>query len=173
MKVQENRTIDQDGNVLCNLNAAVYAMNCGADVRYIQLQEIDEPEMTRFNENCRRFGLETRMHKNTVNHEENHELWRYDSAYDNLNLLDYFLSKCPQEEKYIERVKFEVQLYEHYNMTRLLRCMIWLVDYMTENEMFWGLGRGSSVSSYLLFLIELHMVDSVKYELDVNEFLKW
>lgn len=173
MKVQENRTIDQDGNVKCNLNAVVYALNCGADITYIQLNDMDSPERDRFNASCERFGLDYRMVERTINHDQNHELWRYDEAYDKINLLDYFLQRCPQEDKYIERVKYEVQLYENFNMTKLLRCMIWLVDFMNENSIFWGLGRGSSVSSYLLYLIELHLVDSVKYELDVNEFLKW
>lgn len=173
MRVQQNRTIDQDGNVFCDLNAIVYALNCGADVTYIQVHDMDEIERARFNQNCEKYGLSHRMIERRIIHDQNHELWRYDEAYDKINLLDFFLNKCPQEEQYIERVKYEVQLYEQYNMTKLLRCMIWLVDYMTENSIFWGLGRGSSVSSYLLYLIELHLVDSVKYELDVNEFLKW
>lgn len=173
MKVQENRTIDQDGNVLCNLNAVVYAMNCGADITYIQLQDMDSTERDRFNMSCQRFGIDAHMVERTVNHDHNHELWRYDDVYDKINLLDYFLERCPPEPARIERVKYEVQLYEEFHMTKLLRCMIWLVDYMQENSIFWGLGRGSSVSSYLLYLIELHMVDSVLYELDVKEFLKW
>ena len=108
----------------------------------------------------------------TIEHDKNHELWRYDPVYDNINLREYFLQKCTSDEAR-ERVMYEIDLFEHYNMTKLLRCMIWLVDYMEEHNIFWGLGRGSSVASYCLFLIDLHMVDSLKYKLDVNEFLKW
>jgi DNA polymerase III alpha subunit len=43
---------------------------------------------------------------------------------------------------------------------------------MKERNIVWGVGRGSSVASYVLFLIGTHKVDSVKYELDFNEFLK-
>ena len=109
----------------------------------------------------------------TIDHDRNHQLWNYDIAYDNLNLNDYLVSKSDKSELAIERIKYELQLYEFYNMTRLLRCMIWLVDYMKENNIFWGIGRGSSVSSYCLYLIDLHMIDSIKYDLDVNEFLKY
>ncbi|EHU8780942.1 hypothetical protein N0S44_000172 [Escherichia coli] len=172
MKVQGNRFISPNGDVKCNLNAVVYAINCGVDIQYLQLQEIDEPERLKFNDNCKKFGLEQRMLDYTIEHDKNHELWRYDPVYDNINLRDYFLEKCTSDEAR-KRVEYELDLYEYYNMTKLLRCMIWLVDYMEENKIFWGLGRGSSVASYCLFLIGLHMVDSLKYDLDVNEFLKW
>ena len=134
--------------------------------------EDDESERLKFNDNCRKFGLEERMLDYEIDHEKNHELWNYDAVYDKLNLKEFFLSKCDSEEGR-ERVLYELNLYEEYNMTKLLRCMIWLVDYMEEKQIFWGLGRGSSVASYCLFLIGLHLVDSVKYDLDVHEFLKW
>lgn len=172
MKVQGNRYISQDGDVKCNLNAVVYAINCGTDIQYIQLQDIDEPERLKFNDNCKKFGLEQRMLDYTIEHNLNHELWKYDPMYDTLNLKEFFLQKCKTPEAE-QRVLYELELYETYNMTKLLRCMIWLVDYLEEHNIFWGLGRGSSVASYCLYLIGLHLVDSVKYDLDVNEFLKW
>lgn len=172
MKVQGNRYINQDGEVYCNLNAVVYAMNCGADLKYLKLMEMDEFEREKFNDNCKKFGLEYRMLDYTIEHDKNHELWKYDPSYDNINLEEYFLNLCETDEQK-QRVLQELSLYEHYNMTKLLRCMMWLVDYLEEHKIFWGLGRGSSVSSYCLFLLGLHLVDSLKYELDVNEFLKW
>lgn len=172
MIVNENRSISPDGDVRCNLNAVVYAMNCGADIQYLQLMDLVESERDIFNENCKKFGFEKRMLNYEINHDNNHELWKYDPAYDNINLMDFFISKCTSD-KAKERVKYELELYEYYNMNKLLRCMIWLVDYMESNDIFWGLGRGSSVSSYCLFLLGLHLVDSLKYDLDVNEFLKW
>ncbi|AZU98297.1 hypothetical protein BZF66_04945 [Salmonella enterica] len=172
MKVQGNRYINQDGEVYCNLNAVVYAMNCGSDLQYLKLMEMDEFEREKFNDNCKKFGLEYRMLDYTIEHDKNHELWRYDPAYDNINLEEYFLNLCETDAQK-QRVLEELSLYEQYNMTKLLRCMMWLVDYLEEHNIFWGLGRGSSVSSYCLFLLGLHLVDSLKYELDVNEFLKW
>lgn len=172
MNVQRNRDINENGDVLMDLNAAVYALNCGADIRYIQLDDNNKKEIDVFNLNCKKFGLENRMFDYRVDHDRNHEIWKYDPAYDKINLEEYFLSLCESEEAK-KRVLYELSLYESYNMTKLLRCMIWLVDYMQEHDIFWGLGRGSSVSSYCLYLIGLHLVDSIKYDLDVNEFLKW
>jgi DNA polymerase III alpha subunit len=50
--------------------------------------------------------------------------------------------------------------------------MIYLVDVMRENSVVWGVGRGSSVASYVLYLIGVHKIDSVKYNLDFKEFFK-
>jgi hypothetical protein len=96
--------------VKCNLNAVVYAINCGADIQYLQLQEIDEPERLKFNDNCKKFGLEQRMLDYTIEHDKNHELWRYDPVYDNINLRDFFLQKCTSDEAR-KRVEYELDLY--------------------------------------------------------------
>jgi DNA polymerase III alpha subunit len=50
--------------------------------------------------------------------------------------------------------------------------MIYLVAVMRENKIVWGVGRGSSVSSFLLYLAGLHSVNSVKYNLDIKEFIR-
>jgi len=172
MKVQKNRSVDPNGNVLLDLNAAVYSINAGCNIHDIQIQDLNLDEITLFNKHCAEFGFEERILNNEVNHENNHNLWKYDPSYDNINLEDYFLNLCSTEiEK--ERVLYELKLYKEYNMTKLLRCMLWLVHTFEENNIFWGVGRGSSVSSYCLYLIGLHMVDSIKYDLNVHEFLKW
>jgi DNA polymerase III alpha subunit len=35
----------------------------------------------------------------------------------------------------------------------------------------WGIGRGSSVSSYVLYVLGVHDVDSYAYDLDIGDFL--
>ena len=62
--------------------------------------------------------------------------------------------------------------FEKRGMSDLLRYMIYLVDFMRENNIVWGVGRGSSVASYILYLIGIHSVDSMKYNLDWREFLR-
>ena len=57
-------------------------------------------------------------------------------------------------------------------MINLLRYMIYLVDFMRENGIVWGVGRGSSVASYVLYLIGVHKIDSIKFGLDWREFLR-
>jgi DNA polymerase III alpha subunit len=54
----------------------------------------------------------------------------------------------------------------------LLRYLKYLVDTLTSNNMIWGVGRGSSVASYVLYLLGVHRIDSMFYDLDVREFLR-
>lgn len=77
-----------------------------------------------------------------------------------------------QETPEWNRVCEELEAFEERGMIDLLRYMIYLVDFMRENNIVWGVGRGSSVASYILYLIGVHKIDSLKYELDWHEFLK-
>ena len=57
-------------------------------------------------------------------------------------------------------------------MIPMLKFLVYMVDQLKHNKILWGVGRGSSVSSYILYLIGIHKVDSLKYELDYKEFLR-
>lgn len=71
-----------------------------------------------------------------------------------------------------QRVYDELVAFDERGMFNLLRYMIYLVDFMHENKIVWGVGRGSSVASYVLYLIGVHRIDSLKYNLDWHEFLR-
>ena len=43
---------------------------------------------------------------------------------------------------------------------------------MRLNNVVWGLGRGSSTASYILYLLGVHKIDSLYYDLPIEEFLK-
>lgn len=97
--------------------------------------------------------------------------WLMPDAYKNMNLLMYF-NKFDLSKEQKDRVFEELTAYKERNMFQLLKFMIYLVDFMRERKIVWGVGRGSSVSSYVLYLIGIHKVDSFKYKLDWREFLK-
>ena len=87
------------------------------------------------------------------------------------NLVEMLYSMCTTPEQ-TDRVSKELELYIQHGMFDLLYYLKYLVDTMRENKIVWGVGRGSSVSSYVLFLIGIHKVDSLKYGLDISEFLR-
>lgn len=87
------------------------------------------------------------------------------------NLEEHLYSCCTTQEQK-DRVKLELELFNQHGMIKVLHALKYLVDFMRSNNIVWGLGRGSSVSSYCLYLIGLHKVDSIKYQLDIKEFLK-
>lgn len=71
-----------------------------------------------------------------------------------------------------QRVEMELSEYKARNLYPVIRVLIYIIDTMRKHNLVWGVGRGSSVSSYVLYLIGVHKVDSLKYNLDIKEFLK-
>lgn len=72
----------------------------------------------------------------------------------------------------IKRVLHELQLYEQHNAIDVLRVLIYIVNTLNESDVIWGVGRGSSVASYVLYLIGVHDIDSVQYQLEITDFLR-
>lgn len=97
--------------------------------------------------------------------------WHMPEAYTNLDLDLYFAQRVNSITE-AERVSLELSLFREHNMEQLLKFMVYLVDIMKENKIIWGVGRGSSVSSFLLFLVGLHSVNPIKYKLDIKEFIR-
>lgn len=92
--------------------------------------------------------------------------------YKDIDVYAYVMDKCRYGLDALDRVEEELALYEARNMYPVLQLMIYIVDTMRKSNIVWGVGRGSAVSSYVLFLIGIHKVDSIKYNLDIKEFLK-
>jgi DNA polymerase III alpha subunit len=101
----------------------------------------------------------------------NQKNWFMPEEYRNFDIVDFLLSQTQNEEQY-QRVITELELYIQYNMLEVLIYIKYLVDTMRTNKIVWGVGRGSSVASYVLYLIGIHKIDSIKYNLDIHEFLK-
>lgn len=70
------------------------------------------------------------------------------------------------------RVEMELDMFEERGLFPILQLLIYIIDKMRKHNLVWGVGRGSSVSSYLLYILGVHKVDSHKYRLDIKEFLK-
>lgn len=98
------------------------------------------------------------------------DIWFMPDSYKDLNLRDYCLQKCSNEIE-VERVNYELKIYNKKSLQNLLRYMIFLKDMATENNILLGVGRGSSVASFVLYLIGIHKVDPIKYNLNFDEFL--
>lgn len=71
-----------------------------------------------------------------------------------------------------QRVDMELTEYKARNLYPVLRVLIYIIETMRRNNLVWGIGRGSSIASYVLFLLGIHKVNSIKYNLDIKEFLK-
>ena len=97
--------------------------------------------------------------------------WFMPEEYKNMDISKYLQDKCNTQEE-LTRYFEEYAEFNKRGMLPLLRYMVYLVDFMKKNNIVWGVGRGSSVASYILYLIGVHRVNSIQFDLDWREFLR-
>lgn len=97
--------------------------------------------------------------------------WHMPPDYHELDIAKFVLDAC-QSQAELQRCGEELLLFQEKGLFGLLRYLKYLVDVMHENHVIWGVGRGSSVASYVLYKIGVHRIDSLYYELDPREFLR-
>ena len=97
--------------------------------------------------------------------------WFMPDKYKELDIAELVISRCTTPEQ-LQRCGEELLLYQERGLFNLLRYLVYVVDIMRDNRVIWGVGRGSSVSSYVLYLLGVHRIDSMYYDLDVSEFLR-
>ena len=98
--------------------------------------------------------------------------WFMPDEYKALDVYSFVMNKAGDDLAELERVEEELAQFKVRRMNNLLRYMIYLVDFMRENNIVWGVGRGSSVASYVLYLIGVHRINSIQYDLYWREFLR-
>jgi DNA polymerase III alpha subunit len=96
--------------------------------------------------------------------------WLIPQEYKNFDIEGFLIDQCPKENYH--RLVKELELYRKNNFIPMLRAIKYIVDTLRKNNIVWGVGRGSSVASYVLFLLGVHKIDSVKYNLPIEEFFK-
>lgn len=101
----------------------------------------------------------------------NQKTWFYPSTYAQFDIVAWLYAQCNTETE-TERVSAELVLFEKYKLQNLLIYLKFLVDTMRENNILWGVGRGSSVCSFVLYLIGVSKINPMTYGLDIHEFLK-
>ena len=101
----------------------------------------------------------------------NQSSWHMPKEYYKLDIAKWVLDQCKTEAE-LQRAGDELIKFQERNMFVLLQYLKYLVDTMRKNNVVWGVGRGSSVASFVLFLIGIHRINSLYYQLDIGEFLK-
>lgn len=97
--------------------------------------------------------------------------WYMPDEYKNFDIAKYVLDLCQTDEE-LQRVGKELLLYQERDMFPLLKYLKYLVDTMRLNNIVWGVGRGSSVASFVLFLLGVHRINSLYFDLAIEEFIK-
>ena len=130
-------------------------------VRYVQLaaDTFTRPVLETSNMSVLDYDLEQQRH------------WHMPAQYQQLDIAQHVLSLCETGAE-LQRCGQELLLYQERNLFPLLQYLAYLVDVMRDNHVIWGVGRGSSVASYVLYKLGVHRIDSLYYDLSVEEFLR-
>ncbi len=102
---------------------------------------------------------------------QNQHNWLMPEEYKQLDIAQHVIDLCETQPE-IQRAGEELLMFQERNLFNLLKYLKYLVDTMKSNDVIWGVGRGSSVASYVLYLLGVHRIDSMYYDLDPGEFLR-
>jgi len=97
--------------------------------------------------------------------------WYMPDKYYQIDVKKYLLDKCQTTEEQ-NRVNQEYVLFEKKKFIHILQFLIYFIDTLRAKNVVWGVGRGSSVASFCLFLIGVHKINPLLYNLDITEFLR-
>jgi len=102
--------------------------------------------------------------------------WNLPEKYKNLELLDLCIERLvalnKDNEKYFDRLYAEFEQILLKNMESFLKAIVFVTDIFRKHNIIFGLGRGSSCASLVLYLLDINKVDPVKYDISLTEFFK-
>ena len=115
----------------------------------------------------------TKIYKSQENIHDQQQInnWYMPQEYYAIDVKNYLLDKCQTQEER-DRVELEYKLFEEKKFIKVLQFLIYFIDTLRANSIVWGVGRGSSVASLCLFLIGVHKINPLQYNLNITEFLR-
>jgi DNA polymerase III alpha subunit len=122
------------------------------------------PAFIRYDEMAQQQSVEEWDHRCQAN-------WYMPDEYKNMDIAAHVLNLC-QTDAELQRCGQELMLFQERDLFNLLRYLVYLVDTMRKNKLIWGVGRGSSVASFVLYKLGVHKINSLHYDLDPAEFLR-
>ncbi|MDC1040379.1 hypothetical protein OAQ62_01140 [bacterium] len=167
--------LDKHNRYLSDENTGVEMLYRNIDINTTEFQNTDDVAM--YNENAEHFDIKKLQ---ILGEDDLDRINTYiiPQHYKELDVEEYIRRLVPNgvdgtdNAEASQRVEMELAMYKERGLYPILQVLIYVVDTLRKHNLVWGVGRGSSVASYLLHLIGVHKVDSVKYNLDIKEFLK-
>ena len=101
----------------------------------------------------------------------NQNNWFMPEEYINFDISKWVLEQCDGDTE-LQRAGEELMAFQERNLLPLLNFMYYLVETMKKHNIVWGVGRGSSVSSFVLYKIGINRINPLYYSLDFSEFLR-
>lgn len=97
--------------------------------------------------------------------------WKIPEEYLKLDLDSMILEKARAlGSSYESRAQQELIEIQKRNLGSLFRTLVYVIDTLKDTKTLWGVGRGSSCASLVLFILGLHKVDPVRFNIPLEEF---
>lgn len=163
--------INDNGFIQVSIEEIIDEILCGNKVTNIITD--NKAEIEKYIESCNTYSKKPTITVITPNKtlEDMAEKWRIPKEYLGIDVIEYIIKKCKDETE-IKRASDELLEYHKRDQLIILNVMIYLVDIMRENNVVWGIGRGSSVASFCLYLIGINKINPLQYDICYDEFFK-
>jgi DNA polymerase-3 subunit alpha len=158
--------INDNGSVQFEEDEALELLYQGIELKNISLVDDTFNTWVKFWNKTSDLSLE----KDEKSLEQRRNEWLF-VEFPEFDIRQELIERCKTQEE-INRINMEMDLFEERDLIPILRLMFYIVDVFRTNKVVFGVGRGSSVSSFVLFKIGIHKIDSIKYGLDIKDFLK-
>ncbi len=171
-----DRVLWYDGDSTINEESLMRMVKCGESTGGLFVDAItsDIEQYNTYVDKDKKIGIKEGISPLTYD-------WVIPDEYKNIDMREYVIEKLAGSTRRLsdsefceraERVLVELDLYKKLDLIDVLRTLIFVINTLIENNVVWGVGRGSSVASYILYLIGVHDIDSFKYGLNIEEFLR-
>lgn len=164
-------TLFEDGSIEVDPSFVTSFVLKGVPLDKINVTEVTE-EIEKFNRfSSQKIGKKEKLGDISFN-------WSLPDRYKYMNVEEYLLNlseKIVKDNLYEERLNrlaIEIELFKSLQLDDVLKVIIFVTDEFKSKNITWGVGRGSSCSSYILFLIGLHDIDPVFYDIEIHDFLR-
>lgn len=172
--------INEYGDVIVDRDSAVNYLLMGIDISGISIDDDDEVDLYHHTTNTidpmgtefptinttKSYSMEPDKHLRRLS-----KKWLIPPEYLYMDIVDYLVSKCSSDVER-KRVADELMEFEKRNEIDILRVMVYIVDQFRKNKVVWGVGRGSSVSCFCLYLIGINKINPLVYDISYTEFFK-
>lgn len=169
--------INEYGDIILNRDDVVEFMLEGEDISGVMVSDEDEVElyhrMTSLIEGksptinkTKTYAMTPDKHLKRLSNK-----WLIPAEYIYMDVVDFLVQRCRNDTEK-QRVAEELTEFHKRNEIDVLRVMIYIVDKFRENNIVWGVGRGSSVSCFCLYLIGINKINPLKYDISYTEFFK-
>lgn len=168
-----DRQIFDDGTVLLREPAAVEALYAGKDITAAWLSSSEDVELHNHSVRLLDSTLDQLSTADgpMLGDRDWYHHWQTPEPYASMDMTEFCVARCATEAE-IERACEELLMFAERDMLPVLRHLVWMVDDMRSRGVVWGVGRGSSVSSFVLHIIGINRINPLQYDLDIGEFLK-